>query len=266
MNDLADRRFVHDRFFRVPRTVHRTSAGLVDLPILYFDATNVVALFEADRGGAEALLAGTGLVPAMIRGDRAVVGLSFYEYRHTSVGVYNEVGTAIFAARRGDRVMLGGLLDLYRAPARRTVGAYVVDLPVTTEAANAAGRELWGYPKFVTRIDVRLAGRRFDGTVFDPDGAEICTLAGNAGFGVPVPPVSLVTFTQLSGQLVRTPIDVRAPTRAHGPGDLALRVGSSRHPMADNLRRLGLDGAAPRLVLSTTRFQSKLWAGSRLPT
>lgn len=253
-----------DRFFQVPRTVHGTSAGLVDLPILYYDASNVVALFDADRSGAEALLAGTGLVPAMVHGDRAVVGLSFYEYRRTTVGVYNEVGTAIFAARHGERVWLRGLLDLYRAPARRSVGAYVVDLPVTTEAANAAGRELWGYPKFVTRIDFRLERDRFDSTVFDPGGGEICSLAGAMGLGVPVPPVSLVTYTQLSGELVRTHIDVRAPTRAHGGSGLSLRVGSSEHRMAKNLHTLGLDGATPRAVLTTTRFQSKLWAGSRM--
>lgn len=253
-----------DRFFRVPRTVHRTSAGVVDLPIFYYDASNVVALFEADRTGAEALLAKTGLRPAMVRGDRAWIGLSFYEYRDTTVGIYNEVGSAIFAARDGDEVRLGGLLDFFLAPARRQVGAWVVDLPVTTEAANAAGRELWGYPKFVTQIDFRLIGRSFASTVLDPGGEEICTLEGTMGAGVRVPALSLVTFSQLDGALVRTHVDVRAPTRAHLPGDVALRVGTSTHRMAENLRTLGLDGARPRALLETDHFQSKLWAGTRV--
>lgn len=252
-----------DPFFEVPRTVFHTTAGLVELPILYYDASNVVALFDADRGGAEALLADTGLVPAMVHGEHAVVGLSFYEYRRTTVGVYNEVGLAIFAARRGERVVLGGLPDMLRSPRKRHVGAWVVDLPVTTEAANSAGRELWGYPKFVTRIDFRMEGRAFASTVFDPSGETICALEGGLGPGLPIPAMSLMTYTKLAGELVRTHVDVRAPTRARPKSDLVLRLGASEHRMAVNLRALGLDGARPRAVLTTERFQSKLWAGSR---
>jgi len=45
------------------------------------------------------------------------------------------------------------------------------------------------------------------------------------------------------------------------PGGIRLQVGQSRHRMADNLRELGLDGARPLAVSSTTRFQSRLNAG-----
>lgn len=251
-----------DAFFRVHRTLHRTSAGLVELPILYRDASNVIALFNADRRGAERLLDGTGLEPAITRGEQALVGLSFYEYRDTTVGVYNEVGTAIFARRLGDRGLLPGLAELYVDPRRRRVGAWVVDLPVTTDAANVAGRELWGYPKFVTGIDFALRGRDVRSTVHAPKGGMICELAGTMGAGMPAPAVSLMTFSRLDGVLVRTHIDVRAPTRAHLRGDVRLRVGEG-HRMADNLRALGLDGARPLTILVTERFQSLLHAGSR---
>jgi hypothetical protein len=253
-----------DEFFRGPRTVHHTSAGLVDLPIEYHDASNVIALFEADALGAAGLLEGTGLEPSIVRGGRALVGLSFYEYRRTTVGVYNEVGTAIFAHKRGEGSRLSGLAELLRAPRRRRVGAWVVDLPVTTHAADAAGRELWGYPKFVTPIDFVLAERRVRSVVHDPSGAgDIVTLAGTMGLSVRVPALSLMTYSQLDGALVRTHIDVRAPTRAHRHGDVTLRIGDSSHRMAENLRTLGLDGAAPKALLVTERFQSLLHAGSR---
>jgi hypothetical protein len=251
-----------DDFFRVPRTLHRTRAGLVDLPILYRDASNVVALFQADRRGAERLLDGTGLEPAITRGEQALVGLSFYEYRDTTVGVYNEVGTAIFARKLGDHGVLPGLAELYIDPRKRHVGAWVVDLPVTTEAANAAGRDLWGYPKFVTAIDFSLNGRQLRSCVHVPSGGTICEIAGTLGGSVPAPAVSLMTFSKLDDVLVRTHIDVRAPTRAHLRGDVRLRVGDG-HRMADNLRVLGLDGARPILLLVTERFQSLLHAGSR---
>lgn len=62
-----------EQFFRVPRTVHHTSAGLVELPILYFDASNVIALFEADLRGATQLLEPQGLEPASVRDGKALL-------------------------------------------------------------------------------------------------------------------------------------------------------------------------------------------------
>lgn len=254
-----------DPFLAAPQTAHDTSAGLVDLPILYHDATNVVALFSADQSGAERLLADTGLRPALTLRGRALVALSFYEYRHTSVGPYDEVGTAIFAVRDDEPAPLLGPLDLYRPPRRRRLGVWVVDLPVTTGMANAAGREIWGYPKFVTRIDFLRSGPRFSCAVAAPEGGSaLCALEGTMGRGVAAPPLSVMTYSALRGALIRTTIDVRGPTRAHAPGSLRLDVGPSRHRMAENLRALGLERATPKLVLVNDRFRAKLHAGERV--
>jgi hypothetical protein len=249
-------------FFAVPRTTRSTSAGPVELPILYQDVRNVVALFTVPIERARLVLTGTGLVPTPLPRGQALVGMAFYEYRQTSVGAYNEVGTAIFVHREDEPEPRLGVVDLLRPPARRQLGAWVVDLPVTTGLANAAGRELWGYPKFVTEIPFHLDGRRFDSSVMDPDdGTTICTLAGVAGPGVPAPPLSLMTYTRLDGALVRTHVDVRGAVTARAAGSLRLHVGGSRHRMAEHLRRLGLADARPRLVLMTERFQSRLHAG-----
>ncbi len=261
------RRTDTSRFFRVPHTLHQTSEGAVELPISYYDVTNVVAMFWGDRAGAERILADRGLTLAFARGDVALVALSFYEYRRTTVGVYNEVGVAVFCVPRGQRPSWLGAAELYAPLAWRRVGAYVVDLPVTTAAANAAGRELWGYPKFVTEIPFELAGRAVRSCVLDPDdGSSICELRGTIGRGVPAPPMSLVTYTRLHGALIRTHVDVRGMVEACRPGSVRLRVGDSAHRMAANLRSLGLDSATPIGVLVTDRFQSLLHAGRSSPS
>lgn len=262
MMPLTDRQ----KFFRVPRTPHATSEGSVELPILYYDVTNVVALFLADRAGASELLADAGLDVALARGDRALVGVSFYEYRHTTVGVYNEVGVAIFAVPRGQRPTRLGAAELYVPPSWRKVGAYVVDLPVTTAAACAAGRELWGYPKFITDIPFERNGRHIDTAVIDPDDGEtICEFTGTMGRGVPAPAMSLMTYSRKDDALCRTHVDVRGAVEARGPGTTRLKVGASSHRMANNLRRLGLGSAQPALVMVTDRFQSRLNAGRAVP-
>jgi len=251
-----------DRFFAAERVPHATSAGPVELPILYRDVTAVTALFHGSAAGARRLLEGTGLAPALVRRDRAMVGMAFYDYRDTSVGNYLEVGTAVFAIRDGQRPPRLGLLDLMRPPGRRRLGAYVVDLPVTTELARAAGRELWGYPKFVTSIALHATGRALDTSVDDPGGGTLCRLAGRMGAGVPAPPMSLMTYTRRDDQLIRTHIEVRGRVTARRPGTVTLEVGRSSHVMADHLRTLGLDGARPFAVLISDRFQSKLYAGT----
>jgi hypothetical protein len=249
-------------FFEVSRTTAPTSAGPVELPILYHEVSNLLAVFRAPRRAALELLAGTGLVPALGVGDRALVALSFYDYRRTSIGPYREVGVAAFVRPAGAPAPRLAIADLYRPLGARVIGVHVLDLPVTTAAACAAGRELWGYPKFITEIAFALEDRYFEGVVADPDGAApIASLAGRLGRGVPAPPMSVVTFSSRHDELVRTHIHVRGVVRARGPGELRLAVGASRHPMAERLRALGLDGARPLVVMTTDRFQSRLHAG-----
>ncbi len=239
----------HGRFFEVSRTARTTSEGVVELPILYYVATNVVGLFAVEPHLTGPLLDGTGLEPILFR-DRAIVALSFFEYLSSSVGAYNEVGTAILAKRIGAKTRWS------------TSAAYVVDLPVTTAAANAAGREIWGYPKFVTPISFELRGRDVRSAVSDPSGGEpIVTIAGRMGLSIPSPPISFMTFTLLGGTLLRTNIDVRGRCAIHRRGDVSLRVGSSEHRMARNLRALDLDGARPVAIVTTKRFVARLHAG-----
>ncbi len=252
-----------DPFFDVPRTTRATSEGPVELPILYRNVRSVVALFTVPKQRASELLVGTGLKPAPLGLGRAVVALALYEYLDTSVGVYNEVGTAIFALRENETATPLAFLDLLRPPTARRLGMYVVDLPVTTAAANAAGREIWGYPKFITAIPFQLTGHKFDSAVLDPTGdSEIFRISGTFGAGISAQPLSLMTYTRKDGALIRTHVDVRGPVQLCAPGSLTLRVGASKHGMATRLRSLGLDGARPRVVMVTDKFQSLLHEGT----
>lgn len=253
----------NDPFFQAAQTEHETSAGNVRLPILYYDTSNVIAFFRVPVPAAAELLDGTGLKPAYTLFGKTVVGLSFYEYRDTSVGSYNEVGLAIpampVAHRRGPLTFL----DLYRSVETRKTGFYIVDLPVTTAIANAAGRELWGYPKFVTNIDFLYAGRDIAMRVADPESeTDILRLEGRLSPTLPMPPMNLVTYTLLDGRRIRTTVNVRGTVRVGLGRGIRLAVGgASRHPMARHLASLRLHGRKPVLVSATHRFQSRLNAG-----
>lgn len=160
----------HDVFFQYPVTPFATSAGNVDLPIFYYDNSLCMAVFLVDLDKARALVTDERLQVVPAWGGKALVGLAFYEYRHTAIGAYNEVGLAVLTAPRGCRLPRLPLLRMLGSLDRNPMGFHILDLPVTTEVACAAGREAWGLPKFVTPIDFALRGREFRGSVRDPEG------------------------------------------------------------------------------------------------
>lgn len=252
-----------DPFFQVPQTTYTTTQGPIDLPIFYFDVSTLLAFFVTNRDAAEAKLDGTGLRPALTFGGRALVAIAHYEYRQTGVGSYNEVGLALPVLPEDAPTPRNLIQALYGSVDERHLGFHVLDLPVTTPLANAGGRELWGYPKFVTPIPFHLDRKSFSSAVTDPDGdGEIFSLSGRLLPSLPAPPMSLVLYSHHQGNLVRATVNARGRMNLRPGRSLQLRVGDSTHRMARNLRDLGLDGARPAIVLDTHRFQSRLNAGT----
>ena len=218
----------------------------VALPIRYIDDRCLAATFLTDLERASKVLEGTGLQPVPQEDGKAVVVYMTWEYRQTDIGPYNEVGLTILSVANGDP-----------APA-----IYVADLPVTTEAANRAGQEIWGYNKFVTEIEVKGEGKQFSSIVHDPQSGLIASLAGTRGGSVPVAPTDIQSFSLLQQQVIKTLVQVPTPWHASGGDGFRMTIGDSTHRMANNLRALGLDGAIPALVQYADPFQSLLFAGA----
>lgn len=251
-------------FFQVPQHNRKTPEGAVALPIFYYDTTSVLAFFRARADAVQALLP-EGLRLAVRWGDSTLVGLALYAYRDTSVGAYNEVGVAVPVYCEPGGPPLSKWQDLFRRSDERSIGFYIIDLPVTTALANAAGRALWNFPKFVTPIELSLDTRQLHCEVADPEaGAPIMRIEGNTRRLLPLPSMDLVLYSQQKGQWLRTLVNTRGGQFLHGTGKVKLTVGGSAHPMAERLRQMGLDGARPLALLSTDTFQSRLNEGALL--
>jgi hypothetical protein len=245
----------------VPQKNTRTTQGPVALPILYHDASVLQAFFVVDGAKATALLRDTGLKPVLTAG-KALAGLVFFEYRDTSIGSYNEVGLALAVHRDEGAGQPAVARDLLVSSENRKIGFYVVDLPVTTEAACAAGKEIWGFPKFVTKLPISFGRGRFEGTVMAPRSkSPICMLKGTYPLGPRLPAIDLVLFSNHKRKILKTVVTTQASlTTTYGRG-LQLQIGNAKHRMTDNLRALGLEGARPFALQVTGNFQSILPAG-----
>jgi hypothetical protein len=255
---------VRDSFFQVEQQTCPTSAGDVALPILYYDTSCVQVFYLCDPQAAAAALAGSGLQPALHLGRRVLAAVAFFEYRDTGVGAYNEVGIAIPVVPETTSASPWRWRELFMDvdnPAR-TLGFHILHLPVTTAIANAGGRELWGYPKFVTAIDTEFSRQRLYGVVYDPDASEvIVTMDGRPGPGMRGRTLSLMLYSRRGGTRLRATVNIRGTTHMHLPGSVRLHTGRTAHPMAQMLRSLGMDGTKPLMVTRCDDFQSRLNAG-----
>lgn len=253
----------NDIFFQFPRYKLPTSQGDVDMPILYFDNSQWLFIFRTDVERAKKLLP-QGLKPVTVAG-KALVGLAFYEYRDTSIGSYNEVGTAIACLPDEVKAPAITLMHVLKPAAESRIGFHVVDLPVTTEAACSAGREIWGLPKFVTDIGYTENGNQFEGNVALPDNSgNIVSIAGKSGLGVSRQIIDLVLYSFLNKKMLRALVNTHGVGQFCTGGSLKLTLANTDHPMGKRLDILGLNGKSPFMVIRTTELQLRLNAGSEV--
>lgn len=252
-----------DFFFDVPRTAAMTTEGRVDLPMFFYDSSVRCLNFFVDYVRTVPLLEGTGLEPVRFFNGKALVNLMFFQYREVGIGGYDEVFITITVVPEGfpkPRYFLTNLLK--QRGDRWTMGGYVLEMPVTIPQARAAGREIWGYPKFETEIPFELSGRRFRFGVNDPGtGEPLLSVSGAETPGVRLPGFDLVSFTNHDGKILRVTVDVDGSLRHSVPRGIRVVTGSSDHRFAKNLRDLGLDRVKPWSCMCSDAVRTRLNPG-----
>jgi hypothetical protein len=195
----------------------------VALPVEVRTARSAAASFLVPHGAASALMAGTGLAPKRLPRGRALCILAMVQYVDNDLGPYNEVALAIAV----------GASD--GAPA----GAYIHQLPVDGEFTCAAGRGIWGFPKWLADIDLTIGERRAHCRL--SEGGELVLELDIRPRRLPLPsrPVEMTAYAHLDGRTRRTPFTSRATGVRGGLLGAGLTLGD-RHPMAQQLRSLGL--------------------------
>jgi len=251
-------------FFDVKRSAAKTSEGDIELPMLFYDVGVRYLNFWVDFDKAASRLAGTGLLPCRFFNGKAIVSLVYFQYRSVDIGPYDEVTITIIVQPEILKKPLFYISAfLTRSGMKKNnIGAYVLEMPVTTPSARAAGREIWGYPKFVTKISSVLASDSFEFGVFDPKTNEsILSVSCKTGAGIKVSGFDLATYSNLNDSILKTIVNIDAKYRLSSAKDFELEAGPSNHRMARNIRDLGLDRVKPFMVMTSDSFRSRLNRG-----
>lgn len=210
----------------------------VVLPVEVRSAAMVSATFLVDGDAAQAMIDHTGLAAVIDRKGRASVSLSAVQYGDNDLGPYHEIAVAVVV--RPHDLPPGAKPP---SPFGGEVTTYIHRLPVNQAFTRAAGRGIWGFPKWVTDITYRRQGRRTEAVLVD-DGELVLGLQVQRGpIPIPARDLHMSCYACNDGVLRRTPWTTRNKAMWGSVGGASLELGST-HPMARELRDLGLPAKA----------------------
>lgn len=222
---------------------HLIQGRTVTMPVRIRDATVCSAMYPVRADAARAVIAYSGLDVAEVLPGKAVCVLVFVDYRDGDLDAYHEFGVAFLVRPPGASGAGGGLGDL------RGAGAFVHWLPVDQSFTLEAGRGIWGFPKEMASIDLRLSSP-YKRCIVRKDGRLVLDVLIKPGFPVPgggrVTPMT--AYTHRDGVTRRIPATMTAQGTRIRPGGALIRLGN--HPIAKELSELGLPKRA--LFTSTT--------------
>lgn len=219
---------------------HLIQGRTVTMPVRIRDATVCSAMYPVRADAARAVIAYSGLDVAEIFPGKGICVLVFVDYRDGDLDAYHEFGVAFLTRPPGSSGSVG-LSEL------RHAGAFIHWLPVDQGFTLEAGRSIWGFPKELAGIDLRL-GSPYKRCIVRKDGRLVLDLLIKPGF--PVPPggarAPMTAYTHRDGVTSRIPATMSASGTRIRPGGALIRLGN--HPIAKELSELGL----PKRALLTT--------------
>jgi hypothetical protein len=195
----------------------------VELPVEVRTARAAAATFVVRRAPVLQLLGASGIEPVRLPRDRTLCVIAVVQYVDSDLGPYDEVAIAFAVPKR------------HGAPA----GAYIHQLPVNGEFTLAAGRGIWGFPKWMANIELRFdaGGARCR---LEDDGALVLELeVRRRPLPLPGRSTEMTAHSHLDGVTRSTPFTNDPRGVRGGPGGARLTLGD-RHPVGRDLRRLGL--------------------------
>ncbi|MFE3454281.1 acetoacetate decarboxylase family protein [Nonomuraea sp. NPDC059194] len=228
-----------DFFRRLPKTKVDSPIGATLTPNFYY-RISTARLTMLARSRAIRTRLPRELAPLEVAPGLGLVSVMFFRYDVCDIDFYTEaaVGIAVKPVRHGRL----GFFDLVTALKNEHLDSYVLSLPVSTEIAQVRGHDGYGFPKWVTELDVGIdAGRTTARVANDAGGTDLSfSVATPAQTAYPSGErvSTLTSYTSINGAWHSTlsQTNVLTAGTARVPRNVALEVGDGR--MADDLRSL----------------------------
>jgi Acetoacetate decarboxylase (ADC) len=228
-----------DFFRRMPKTEVDSAIGPTLTPNFYYRiSTARLVMLARSRGIRDRLP--KALAPLEVAPGLGLVSVMFFRYDVCDIDFYTEaaVGVAVRPARHGK----AGFADLVSSLANDHLHSYVLSLPVSTQIAQVRGHDGYGFPKWVTGLDVSIDSSctvaRVSNDAGGVDLAFSASTPAQAGYETGERVSTLTSYTSLNGAWHSTlsQTNVLSAGTVRFPRGVDLQIGQGR--MADDLRAL----------------------------
>lgn len=228
-----------DFFRRLPKVRVDSPIGSTLTPNFYYRISTARLTMLAPSDAIRSRLPGE-LSPLEIAPGLGLVSVMFFRYDVCDIDFCTEaaVGIAVRPARHGGL----GLVDTIAALTNEHLHSYVLSLPVSTQIAQVRGRDGYGFPKWLTDLDVDIDATHTSARVANDDGETDISLSVatprqttvNSGHHV----AALTSYTTIDGAWHSTfsQTNLLSAGTARFPRAVDLHLGAGR--MADDLRSL----------------------------
>ncbi|OMB88506.1 acetoacetate decarboxylase family protein [Mycolicibacterium conceptionense] len=228
-----------DFFRKLPKTEVNSAIGPTLTPNFYYRISTARLVMLARSRDIRTRLP-KALAPLEVAPGVGIVSVMFFRYDVCDIDFYTEaaVGIAVRPARHGK----AGFADLVSSLANDHLHSYVLSLPVSTQIAQVRGHDGYGFPKWVTELDVSIDAHRTVARVANDAGgvdlglSAVTPRQAKCGTGERVS--TLTSYTSLGGswQSTLSQTNVLSAGTARFPRGVDLQIGQGR--LADDLRAL----------------------------
>lgn len=230
---------------RIAENTWQIQGRTVTLPVAIRDSLVAIAVFSCSAEAAQSAVADQRLTPLTIAG-RSFAGVMVVKYRDGDLDAYDEVG----------------LMVAVRGPDRGTIGAHIIELPVTQTFTLEAGRAIWGLPKWLARSAISFRRGGVEVNLRDGEQFVLAAEFDVGGVRIPIPITAPIPCWAVrpdgpdAGELLHGTFRVRLHELRIRPGGARLVLGE--HRMARGARSLGMSG--PALCTVVARMTAELGA------
>ena len=235
-SDRGDR-FTNDICSKNSENNYTIDGREISFPVVVSEASMLMNGFLVNAKAAQAMLVGTGFRVVEIFPGKAILQLLAVDYKENDLGNYNE-GAIIFPVLTPGEKKPFPFFGALKRMGNGTIGNFVYRMPVDQEFTTHAGRFIWGFPKWVSRVDIEFGASVARGTFIDEDELVYSIAAKTGGNGAPNEQRA-ASLAIRDGRALKTYGTNSSSGLTFSLGGETPEIGDS-HPLAKELRTLGL--------------------------
>ncbi len=221
----------------------------ISFPVVVADASMLMNGFLVNAKVAQSMLEGTGFRVVELFPGKAILQLLAVDYKENDLGDYNE-GAIIFPVLSPGEKKPFPFFGAMKAMGTGTVGNFVYRMPVDQEFTTHAGRFIWGFPKWMSQIDIEFGPNLARGTFID-EGELVYSIEAKAGGNKTSGEQQAASLAIRDGKAWKTYGSNRGSGLTFSLGGKKPDIGEN-HPLAKELRALGL----PKKPMFTVSLKS----------